>query len=334
VRGKKWMAAVAALAVAAVGGFMVFGQGGASAATAKSTPSHTASWAGSGRVPRPSYVGEQHPTASDFGSLKFVTTATTPQRAYYRPASGKLSDIDQMSYQWFKAPDAADAPAGAAGQVTAYVLWFDVNDAAENVFAAVYEPVYEVNPDGTARYPGNVLPTGAWQTANLFAPSARWYVAQDDPQKYTPFSDIQARFPNATLNLVGLNQGSGNDGVTSYVDHVSLNGDDTDFETDPTPGILSAVLSQPGSTKCGVVTASIKNVRTSANAEPATFEFLISGVVIRREVVPGRTAKTETFGPFGEDSRGGRAVVVVRATDSTGVHQLAGPRTYTTNCQH
>jgi len=146
------------------------------------------------------------------GSLEF-TTPTGADKATlfnYDYVGQKLSDVNAISYSTYRTfgskPD----------QVAALNVEVDVNGAATGGFTTlVFEPVYNT-AQGT-------VTDGVWQSWNAFG-SGRWWSTRDIPgvcafECYASWNDIVAANPDAVIaGGVGINQGSGNPGLTSAVD--------------------------------------------------------------------------------------------------------------------
>lgn len=151
------------------------------------------------------------------GSLR-LTTATSSEKVFlfnYDHAGDKLSTIDAISYATYRI-------AGSAQQVTALNIQIDYNGAAPGGFATlVFEPVYN-----TAQ--GAVV-SDQWQTWTAGG-SGIWWSTQPINGQCSgataacdkTWAEIVANNPDATILAIGINQGSGNPGLTTAVDALTL----------------------------------------------------------------------------------------------------------------
>jgi hypothetical protein len=139
-----------------------------------------------------------------------------------------LSSVNALGYSTYRT-------AGSAQQVAAINLQVDINGAAPGGFTTlVFEPVYNTNQ-------GAVV-DGVWQTWDAYAGgTAIWWSSNNIPgapnrDTFVPLSTIIALNPNAAILGYGLNQGSGNPGLTTAVDNLRIGHGATcvtyDFEPD------------------------------------------------------------------------------------------------------
>ena len=158
------------------------------------------------------------------GSLSLSTT-TSAEKVYlfnYEHLGTRLADLDDISYSTYRT-------AGTAQQATGLnmIIDFDGPDVAGGFSTLVFEPVYN-----TAQ--GSVV-DGTWQSWTADGAGVWWSTRAIPGQCafdcFRPLSDIIADNPDATVNGgVGLNQGSGNAGLTSNVDAFTFDETTYDFE--------------------------------------------------------------------------------------------------------
>ncbi|CAN5269534.1 hypothetical protein BH20ACI2_BH20ACI2_26860 [soil metagenome] len=155
------------------------------------------------------------PGAPQFGTGSFeITTPTGADKGTlfnYDHVNTLLSQVNQISYSTYRR-------AGDAQQVAAINLQVDVNGAAPGGFTTlVFEPVYN-----TAQ--GTVV-NGEWQTWDAYSGgNAIWWSSNPIPgapnrDTFVTLASIVAANPNAVIvGGVGINQGSGNPGLTTAID--------------------------------------------------------------------------------------------------------------------
>ena len=170
------------------------------------------------------------------GSLEF-TTPTGADKVFafnFDYVGKKLSDISAIGYSTYRS-------AGSAQQVAALNMVIDFNGpaVAGGFSTLVFEPVYN-----TAQ--GSVV-SGQWQTWDAYTNGVWWSTqpingqcagATDACDK--TWAEIVANNPDATiLGGFGINQGSGNPGLTTAVDALTIgvSGNTTvyNFELTPPP---------------------------------------------------------------------------------------------------
>lgn len=153
--------------------------------------------------------------ASGVGSLQ-LSTPTGADKVYafnYDHLGTPLTSITDIAYSTYRV-------AGSAQQVAALNIEVDYNGPAAGGFTTlVFEPVYNTSQ-------GAVI-NGTWQRWAA-AGSGRWWSTKNIPGVcaftcYATWSDIVAANPGATiLGGFGINQGSGNPGLTTKVDALTL----------------------------------------------------------------------------------------------------------------
>lgn len=164
------------------------------------------------------------------GSFEMVTP-TGADKAYlfnYEYIGTKLSEIDNLRYATYRT-------AGTDQQVTALNIEVDVNGSAPGGFTTlVFEPVYNSGQ-------GAVV-DGVWQPWDAYnGGNGIWWSTKNIPgtcafQCYSTWHDIVAANPDAVIvGGLGLNQGSGNPGLTSAVDYLTVgtSGDCITYNFDP-----------------------------------------------------------------------------------------------------
>lgn len=136
-----------------------------------------------------------------------VSTPDGPAKVYtyFAVSNIKLSDITKLSY-W------TERLKPSTGVVLpSYQLVIDYNGSADGGYSTlVYEPYqngYNTPANTGETWDAYNHGIGKWWSSKLDG-----YAPQSDPKK---FSDIVAEFPDAVVTAYGLDQGSGNAGVTS-----------------------------------------------------------------------------------------------------------------------
>jgi hypothetical protein len=151
------------------------------------------------------------------GSLRF-TTNTSSEKVFlfnYDHVGKTLNTVNAISYSTYRT-------AGSAQQVTALNMQIDYNGAAPGGFATlVFEPVYNTNQ-------GTVV-SGQWQTWNAFGSGVWWSTQPINGQCAgataacdKTWSEIVANNPDAVILAFGVNQGSGNTGLITNVDALTI----------------------------------------------------------------------------------------------------------------
>lgn len=138
----------------------------------------------------------------------------------YDYVNKKLSDVNALAYSTYRS-------AGSASQVAALNLQVDVNGAAEGgTTTLVFEPVYNTD-QGT-------VTSGEWQTWDAFKDGdAVWWSSNPIPgapnrDTFVSWNTLIAQNPDAVISGgVGINQGSGNPGLTTSVDKLVVGLTDT-----------------------------------------------------------------------------------------------------------
>ncbi len=151
------------------------------------------------------------------GSLEFVTpTANDKVWLFNYDHVGKsLADVSSMGYSTYRT-------AGSAQQVASINLEIDFNGPAEGGYAVlVFEPVYNT-AQGT-------VTDGVWQTWDAYnGGNAIWWSSRAIPgvcafDCFVTWNSIVAANPDdVVVGGFGVNQGSGNAGLTSAVDYLEI----------------------------------------------------------------------------------------------------------------
>ena len=158
-------------------------------------------------------------------------------------ATQPLSALTTLAYESYVITPGTD-PANGANLAPAVNVEVDTNGVAAGGYAVlVWEPLYAAQNCG-----GVPVAVGVWQA---WAPSATcgwWSPANRDPgnpamqaspgvvgtlgfAQYTAtFAEVKAALPAAVLTKVGVNQGGGNQGLSSNVDLLRVNDTTYDFE--------------------------------------------------------------------------------------------------------
>ena len=188
------------------------------------------------------------------GSLEFSTVSGSDKvfAFNYDHVGTKLADVQNITYKTYRS-------AGSAQQVAALNAVIDFNGpAVEGGYATlVFEPVYNTSQ-------GSVV-SGAWQnwTANG---GGNWWSTQPINGQCAgatstcdkTWAEIVANNPDATiLEGVGVNQGSGNAGLTTAVDAFVFNETTYDFELyKPAAAVPTGLNWQNPTVACGGTTES------------------------------------------------------------------------------
>lgn len=163
------------------------------------------------------------------GSLQ-LSTPTSSDKVYafnYEHIGQRLADVSAIGYSTYQ------ESAAVGVQVPSINIEIDKNGGSfqpGDYATLVFEPVYNTDQ-------GAVAP-GSWQSWDAYnGGSARWWSTRTLPggicafSCYATWSQIVAANPNATiLGGFGVNQGSGNPGLTADVDALTLNSTTYDFE--------------------------------------------------------------------------------------------------------
>ena len=166
------------------------------------------------------------------GSLQ-LTTPTGSDKAYlynYDYMGTELSDITSLAYSTYKT-------AGAPGQVASLNIEIDYNGPASGGYAVlVFEPAYNLGK-------GTVM-SNTWQNWDAYnGGSAVWWSTQPINglcafSCYATWDQIVANNPQAEiLSGFGVNQGTGNSGLVSAVDALTIgeSGTTTIYNFEATP---------------------------------------------------------------------------------------------------
>jgi len=152
------------------------------------------------------------------GSLKLQTN-TSGEKVFlfnYDHVGTRLADINKLSYATYRT-------AGTGSQLTALNMQVDFNGAAAGGFTTlVFEPVYNTTQAAVVN--------GQWQTWNAFGSGRWWSTAPINNQCATAtsacfrtWSQIVASNPDAVIiGGFGFNQGSGNAGLITNVDALTI----------------------------------------------------------------------------------------------------------------
>lgn len=151
------------------------------------------------------------------GSYEFVTPTGADKATLFNfdHAGTRLADINKIGYSTYRS-------AGSAQQVAALNIQVDVNGDAPGGFTTlVFEPVYN-----TAQ--GAVV-DGQWKTWDAYLGGAAiWWSSNPIPSApnrdtFVSWDTIVAANPDAVIvGGFGINQGSGNGGLTTATDNLSL----------------------------------------------------------------------------------------------------------------
>ena len=188
----------------------------------------TNNWVGYTRTGTPpssiAFISGPAPAPLGCGSL-LLTTVLGSEKAFlfnYDHVGKSIADIDAIMYSTYRVT-------GNLQQVAALNVQIDYNGSDPGGFSTlVYEPVY--NPgDG-------MVVSGTWQTWN--AMEGIWWSTQPINGQCAgatagcdkTWAEIVANNPDATILAVGINQGSGNPGLSTAVDAFTFDEDTYNFE--------------------------------------------------------------------------------------------------------
>lgn len=165
------------------------------------------------------------------GSLELSTTPSTDKVFAFNfdHIGTRLADIDAISYETYRTT-------GSAQQLASLNMEIDSNGSAPGGFSTlVFEPVYNTDQ-------GAVV-SGQWQPWDAFNGGIWWSTRPIDGQCAgatsacdKTWAEIVANNPNATiLGGFGVNQGSGNAGLVTAVDALTLgaSGSTTTYDFEP-----------------------------------------------------------------------------------------------------
>jgi hypothetical protein len=155
------------------------------------------------------------------GSLEF-TTATGGEKVFlfnFDHVGTPLADINAIGYKTYRT-------SGSLQQVTALNIQVDFNgDATGGFTTLVFEPVYNTNQGAVVN--------GEWQTWDAYAAGqATWWSSRAIPgvcafDCFVAWDTILVSNPDAViLGGFGVNQGSGNPGLVTAVDALTLGAGD------------------------------------------------------------------------------------------------------------
>lgn len=162
------------------------------------------------------------PTGGGTGSLRLDTPSSAAKATAFAPDDSALADwVDVAAYSAFRSADSTASEV----QFPSLQLVIDFNGAAEGGFSTLtYEPVY--NEDL-----GASLAAGQWN--RYAAGEQRWCSTRVIPGVFDEgenqcsnggvllLEDISDALPDAVVQSFGVNQGSGNPGLSSAVDLVT-----------------------------------------------------------------------------------------------------------------
>lgn len=183
------------------------------------------------------------------GSFELTTSTSSAKVQLFtdRFDGTRLADIDGIGYSTYRDPGSTGFIAGVAALNMRVDL---TGDGAPDAYM-VFEPYQDLG--------NNLVLTGQWQDWDAYrGGAAKWWVNTGAPGcgQATPctWSAIVAAFPDASVEegtacgpgsapvspcpgSLGLNQGSGNSGITSNADalYVSVEGDRTTFDFELVP---------------------------------------------------------------------------------------------------
>jgi hypothetical protein len=160
------------------------------------------------------------------GSLELTTVSGTDKvfAFNYDHVGAKLADVNDISYNTFRT-------AGSAQQLAALNVVIDSNGpaVAGGFTTLVFEPVY--NTDQGA------VNNGVWQNWNA-GNNTIWWSSRPingapNRDTFVTLASIKQANPDATIEGVGVNQGSGNPGLTTAVDAFTFDKVTYNFEQKP-----------------------------------------------------------------------------------------------------
>jgi hypothetical protein len=209
---------------------LCIGVGAAQAATTEEVTESDVTRQVENSPPTDNWVLYTRPGTPPLGAGSFQTTTVTgTEKVFlfnYDHVGTALGDVDDIGYSTYRT-------ASAGQQNTGLNLQVDYNGAAAGGFTTlVFEPIY--NPTQGA------VVNGAWQSWDADGSGLWWSTQAINGQCagaavacWRTWSQIVANNPNATiLGGVGLNQGSGNGGLTAATDAFKFDETTYDFEND------------------------------------------------------------------------------------------------------
>ena len=164
------------------------------------------------------------------GSLELTTVSSNDKVSAFNfdHVGTKLADVNDISYSTFRT-------AGSAQQVAALNVVIDLNNpaVAGGFSTLVFEPVYNTS-QGTVN-------NGTWQNWNA-GNNAIWWSSRPingvpNKDTFVTLASIKQANPDATIKAVGINQGSGNPGLTTAVDAFTFDKVTYNFEQKPVKAV-------------------------------------------------------------------------------------------------
>ena len=197
---------------------------------AENTPP-TAPWVLYTRAGTPPTAGAfvEGPPAPPLGTGSFQSTTVTGGEKVtlfnYTHTDETLASIDEVAYSTYRT-------AGTGSQLPALNVQIDTNGSALGGFATlVYEPVYN---------PSKTVVSNTWQSWTATGSGVWWSTQPINGQCkgatydcFRTWAEIVANNPGAAIGGVGINQGSGNAGLTGATDAFTFDETKYNFESKP-----------------------------------------------------------------------------------------------------
>lgn len=247
----------------------------------KVTPLNTNGWVRS--TPYPGYTDAQVRFVNDAmapvgsGAIRFDADASTDYTTWTYDVQSTNANASSIDLHYSTKRLAGPSHAAAS---LALMIDRDGDFATEDGFYAIYEPVY--NKTGSENF-------SAWNTWNVTQSSKFWYAAGYAPKpteavNYTPLSTLLAIYPNAKIQTVDLNFGTGNSGWSVLTDNIKLI-DGTIFDFDPATIVAC-------STTSNVHSASLAgwDLSSTSTDGSASNQVTASGLRVKTEAAGHRKA--------------------------------------------
>jgi hypothetical protein len=241
-------------------------------------------------------VGPGTPPAG-IGSLELTTPGSSDKvfAFNYDHVNTPLSTINGMGYSTYRS-------AGSAQQVTSLNIEVDPNgpDVAGGFTTLVFEPVYNTTQGAVAN--------DTWQAWDAYnGGQARWWSSNPIPglpnrDTFVSWDTVVANNPDAViLGGYGLNQGSGNAGLVTNVDALSLSTttDAVTYDFEP-PAPLSVTAGSATVTEgnSGTRQASFVLTLSEASTDPVSVDYATAdGTATTADFDYVAASGTATFAP-------------------------------------
>lgn len=175
------------------------------------------------------------------GALQFDSSASNEYTTWTYEVADKNVNASDINLHY-----STKRLAGPVHAAPSFIMVIDKDGdfTTADGFYAIYEPAY----NGGSNY-------NSWNTWSITSDSKLWYSAAYGPKpaeavNYTPFSQLLNYYPNAKIQTIGLNFGTGNNDWSVMADNIkSVDGTIFDFEP-------ATIASCPATTNIHIATLS------------------------------------------------------------------------------